>query len=123
MIPVIKIICYTVGGTANAEFPRILAASIHTPCRPRCLIILRNCLKAAWDITDRLLICMLSIYLLPEVEGLSSASFVKNTVTTVVSSITYLLKFCIILTQWTFCTSRHVWTSCQASGIAGSLLP
>ncbi|KRZ76342.1 hypothetical protein T10_1875 [Trichinella papuae] len=60
---------------------------------------------------------------LPEVEGLSSASFVKNTVTIVASCITYLLKFCIILTQWTLCTSRHVWTSCQASGIAGSLLP
>ncbi|KRY61324.1 hypothetical protein T03_17564 [Trichinella britovi] len=49
------------GRTANVEFPRILAASVHTPYR--CCIILRNCLKASRDnITDRPMICMLNIY-------------------------------------------------------------
>ncbi|XP_003381847.1 hypothetical protein Tsp_07544 [Trichinella spiralis] len=38
--------------TTNVGFPRIFATSIHTP--RRCLIILRNCLKAARNnITDR----------------------------------------------------------------------
>ncbi|KRY42219.1 hypothetical protein T01_7721, partial [Trichinella spiralis] len=37
--------------TTNVGFPRIFATSIHTP--RRCLIILRNCLKAARNnITD-----------------------------------------------------------------------
>ncbi|KRX25960.1 hypothetical protein T07_330 [Trichinella nelsoni] len=48
------------GRTANVEFPRILAASVHTPYR--CYIILRNCLKATRDnITDRLLIFLLFV--------------------------------------------------------------
>ncbi|KRX14790.1 hypothetical protein T07_1280 [Trichinella nelsoni] len=41
----------TFAACANVKFQRILATSIHTD--PRCLIILRNCLKAARDITDR----------------------------------------------------------------------
>ncbi|XP_003376831.1 hypothetical protein Tsp_01040 [Trichinella spiralis] len=44
-------------GTANVQFPRILTTSIHTPRRCLC-----NCLKAARNITGRLLICMLNIY-------------------------------------------------------------
>ncbi|KRZ71023.1 hypothetical protein T10_1673 [Trichinella papuae] len=61
------------GGTVNVEFPRIVSASVNTP--HRCFIILRNCPKAAGNMTDRL------SKSLPEVDGLSGASFLKNIVT------------------------------------------
>ncbi|KRX20816.1 hypothetical protein T07_479 [Trichinella nelsoni] len=56
LVMIVSIIQFLIDfrGISVPAVPRILASSIYT--RRRCLIILRKCLKAGRDITDRLLI-------------------------------------------------------------------